>query len=73
MKHHSLPTLSEAGLKHFKNLVYDVVKRVSKVVAFFGIFLVEYAGRFFFFVMIPVEKKNKTTVKVLLVADRRFP
>ncbi|CAN0447379.1 unnamed protein product, partial [Laminaria digitata] len=26
VKHHSLPSLSEAGLKHFKNLVYDVVK-----------------------------------------------
>ena len=29
VKHHSLPSLSEAGLKHFKNLVYDVVKAVS--------------------------------------------
>lgn len=29
MKHHSLPSLSEAGLKHFKNLVYDVVKMVG--------------------------------------------
>lgn len=26
VKHHSLPSLSEAGLKHFKILVYDVVK-----------------------------------------------
>eukprot|EP00611_Tribonema_gayanum_P025330 TRINITY_DN573_c0_g1_i1.p1 TRINITY_DN573_c0_g1~~TRINITY_DN573_c0_g1_i1.p1 ORF type:complete len:748 (-),score=346.79 TRINITY_DN573_c0_g1_i1:64-2307(-) len=26
VKHHNLPTLSEAGLKHFKTLVYDVVK-----------------------------------------------
>lgn len=30
MKHHSLPSLSEAGLKHFKNLVYDVVKSVRE-------------------------------------------
>ncbi|CAM9374818.1 unnamed protein product, partial [Heterosigma akashiwo] len=27
VKHHSLPTLIEAGLQHFKDLVYDAVKR----------------------------------------------
>lgn len=27
MKHHSLPTLNDAGLKYFKTLVFDVVKK----------------------------------------------
>ncbi|CAM9718096.1 unnamed protein product [Chrysoparadoxa australica] len=27
VRHHTLPTLSEAGLRHFKTLVYDAVKR----------------------------------------------
>jgi len=27
VKHHSLPTLTEAGLQHFRDLVYNVVKR----------------------------------------------
>ncbi|CAM9332816.1 unnamed protein product, partial [Choristocarpus tenellus] len=27
VEHHSLPTLNQAGLKHFQNLVYDVTKK----------------------------------------------
>ena len=27
MKHHSLPSLLDAGLKHFKSLIFDEVKR----------------------------------------------
>ena len=27
VRYHSLPTLEDAGLRHFKSLVFDVVKR----------------------------------------------